>query len=173
MSNVRVFVFWMGVIALGLGGCAAYVNIPPQAGDFAGHDINKQGVRAVCIEALNATIADHPIDGRYILVLPQGADPLTYETVNMALGDQVSDTADQIGPTLELRQIRIRADRAEVDIIRPADPSNYQGPGQLVTVYLKRDPLGGWHAKRLHAWRASVEQTLPTHTPTESTPVAP
>lgn len=57
------------------------------------------------------------------------------------------------GPVLEVRAIRIRPDRAEVDIIRPG----LGGRDQLVTVFLRYRLPAGWYTTRLLAWRASPE----------------
>lgn len=173
MPGTRAFAATALVMMMGLVGCTTYVNIPPHAGDLAKHDINARGVRNVCIQAIKATLANQPIQGSYAIVLPGGADQLTYETVVATLGGGATSSLEQTIPVLEVRQIRIRADNCEVDLIRPADSANPRGPGQLVTVYLKWNPLSGWDATRLHPWRAPVEQTLPGTQTTDAIPVAP
>ncbi len=155
------------------GGCATYVNIPKQPGDVAQHNINNDNVRSVCIEAIRGMLSGNPITGRYIIVLPQGASVLTYQIIIANLDEWATAELDQPAPIIELRQIRIRGNKASVDLIRPANALDMASPGQLVTVDLKWEPLSGWGATHLHAWRAPLNRTMPLDSGTSQTPVGP
>ncbi len=144
-------------LAVGTAGCAPYVNIPPQAGDVALHNANLATVQDVTIAAVRALLDQQPIVGPYTLVLPRGTSPASYQRVTAALGENATTEVNAERPIVEVRQLRIRADKAEVDIVTPADRYEPRGQGRLTTVYTTWKPFTGWEVNRLHSWTALVE----------------
>lgn len=134
-------------------GCQTYVNIPPQTADTANHDPNGKTVREVLIYAIQAALRDGGIKGPIQIMLPPGTDKLTHTYVANALGDQVylpdEEQADTAVAVLFAKAIRIRGNKGEVDIARPAG----EGLDQLVTVYMHWKPMGGWQADGVRVWR--------------------
>lgn len=173
---IRRSMSWLCVI-VSLGSAIScsttYTNIPPQAGDIAGHNVNSNPVCHVSIEAIRATLSEQPIDRAYTIILPNDTNALTYAKVLSALGDLASRDADPSLPIIEIRQIRIRGNKAEVDLLRPANVNDLAGPRQLVTVYLHWDLMANWYPRNLHTWLAPHERLLPDTTQIAMPPVAP
>ncbi len=65
-----------------------------------------------------------------------------------------SGGGDSLGrfPTVEVRSIRMRAARGQVDVVRPSMSGR-----SLVTVYLDWEAGFGWAAGRVRAWRVDPE----------------
>ena len=133
--------------------CQTYVNIPPQTADTANHNPNGKTVREVLIYAIQAALRDGGINGPVQIMLPAGTDKLTYTYIANALGDQVYLPDEEQAETAEAvvfaKTIRIRGNKGEVDVARPAG----EGLDQLVTVYLVWKPMGGWQATDVRIWR--------------------
>jgi hypothetical protein len=157
----------LGALCLALlsggGGCTPYVNIPPNEGDFASHDPNRETVQDVIVAASRAALAESPVDQPFHVILPPGTLPLTYDQTLPKISPHAvwaSEGAPEGAPFMEIRQVRIRGSNAEVDIIRPfsvADPEGFQ---HVVTVTLKWDAVAKWQAERLRAWRTSVDRAM-------------
>jgi hypothetical protein len=146
-------------VAMMAGGCGAmYVNIPRQPGDVASHDVDDPSVRAVSAEALRAAIADRRVS-QVNVILPAGMQPASVEQVLDRVGKEAPWQAHHNAPELpsfEVRQVRVRGWRAQVDVIRPASADHRE----LVTVHLRRYPVGGWAATQLYLWRIPVDEAL-------------
>lgn len=63
-------------------------------------------------------------------------------------------------PVVDVRQVRIRGWTAQIDVVRPLDGDQPQGVHQVVTAYLKWDPVSHWQAEQIRAWRTSVDTAL-------------
>jgi hypothetical protein len=143
-----------------LAGCTTYSNVPAQPGDIARNDPNDAPVRQIMAAALEAVAADQPME-RLAIVLPAGTSPANYDWIVPQVSKGAMWSAEPLDPSipvLEVRQVRLRTWRAQVDIIRPfaADPSRQE----LVTVYLKTYGLGDWAVTNLRVWRGSLEDAL-------------
>ena len=160
MSWLCLIVFLGSVISCS----TTYTNIPPQAGDIAGHNVNSNPVCHVSIEAIQATLREQPIDRAYAIILPNNTNALTYATVLSALGDLASRDTDHSLPIIEIRQIRIRGNKAEVDLLRPTNVNDLASPRQLVTVYLHWALMANWYPRNLHTWLAPHDRLLPDTT---------
>jgi len=161
MSSMKLSMLWALCAGLSLAGCAPYVNIPPQAGDVALDNPNLRTVQHVSVVAVQAALEDRPVTGSYTLVLPRGTTPAIYQQVLSRLGEQATTTVDARQHIIEVRQIRVRLDRAEVDVVRAADMQSPRGPGQLVTVYLRNEPFIGWMPQRTRAWLTPTDIVEP------------
>ncbi|MCX5659526.1 MAG: hypothetical protein NTW19_07355 [Planctomycetota bacterium] len=175
--------------AASLGGCATYVNIPAIGGDgVAAHDTNWNYVADAMAAATNAVVADHPINKPFIVLLPKGSTVMTYNRVLPQLGEHATwlgpeltgaATAPAKGaksdaevivpppavmpvdrPVLDVNQVRIRGWTAQIDIVRPFDYDQPEGVKQVVTAYMKWDPVSHWQIEQLRVWRTSVETAL-------------
>lgn len=90
--------------------------------------------------------------------LPPESSSATETSGDVAVGASSSNQAVQRpwppkGPMLRVQSVRVRPQRAEVDIQRPG----LGGVRQLVTVYLAYRLPGGWHTTKMHAWRAGAD----------------
>lgn len=165
-------------------GCAPYVNVPAQQGDVAANDPNTKPVPEVARVALEAVVADSNLSVPFYVVLPDNTAESVYadilpkvsklaqrspRAVLMPEKGKASDTqpapapepaATVDGPELDVKQVRVRGWRAEVDIVRPADASAPTGRLQLVTVDLQWDAVAGWNTRQIRVWRTSVEKAL-------------
>ena len=144
------------ILAACTAGCGHYVNIPPQQGDFAFHNPNRKAPSIVMLLALQRVLEDQPIEGEFQVVMPVGTTPQTYATILPQLGENAmwaSDNQARQIPMLKVDQIRIRTTHAEVDVIRPYDAGETALARQLVTVYLRYDPVSKWYVTRVKQWR--------------------
>ena len=138
---------------LGFGCALQYTHIPPLEGQrVARHDPNRPNVRAVSALALDAVAEDRGFSGPVRIVLPEYSTDETYNAIAEAMQTAAvpgTELAEDQAPTMEVRQIRLRASRAELDIVqaRPGDA------GQLVEVHLRHHGLRGWEVERLYRWR--------------------
>ncbi len=149
--------------ALMFGGCASYVNIPPQVGDLALHSPNHPTVALVEAEAIRGLVLEQPPDLPYQVSLPPKTSSSSYETVLKHLGEnaQWPEEGPQAGvPVLEVRQLRLRGWYAQVDVLRPSSFNQPDGPTQLTTVWLKWYPFAGWRFQRAHVWSLGVDEAL-------------
>lgn len=179
--TTRCTVFLAG-LALALTACAppTYINIPPEDGDWAFSNPNSKDVRAMEAVAVRRSLEDDPVGGPYELVLPERTTPDTYAMVTHELGaDAVIPSGvpavelDERGkpvkrdkdvelvaepvllgefPAVEVRSIRIRGAKGQVDIVRPSTSGR-----RLSTVYLEWEAGFGWYADRVRAWRVDPD----------------
>lgn len=176
MRRFSTLVSLVTVCILTMTGCHPYVNIPPQAGDIASHRVDTESVRQVSVLAIKAVYQDRPTVGPYTLVLAEGSSWATYQTALKTLGEFATLDSGPKVPILEVRELRIRADKAEVDVVRPADDFDPHRLGRQITVYLNWDPFAGWMVTRLHHWQSTVpvveppEIKTPEMTPPQATP---
>ena len=110
MKNRVVGAIVLSAITLASLGCSAYVNIPAQRGDVAGHNPNNRTVLIVQCEAMRA-LADHwQINEPFTLRTLPDTEPNKY----FALIPEVSEhaMADQVEgqKMMEVRQLHIRPD---------------------------------------------------------------
>ena len=151
----------LAAAALTLGGCAAYVNIPPQAGDFARHNIDAESIRAVTVPAVRAVVDQRPPAGVYVVKLPEAAQKLTYPGVLPQIGENAqppfAEDLPEDAPVYEVTGIRVRGASAEVDVVRPGP----LGGRQLVTVHMDDPPFAPWTVERIRVWRGPVDAAPP------------
>ncbi len=153
------------VLALSAG-CSTYVNIPPIEGDVAAHDTNESSVRQLMAAAGAAVLQERPIPGKFVVVLPRGTRPETYDYVlprisSNAVWSSGGPTGDE--PTIEIRQIRIRGSNAEADVIRPLVAGEPGTTRQLVTVDLEWNFFEPhWLVQQVRVWHTSVDRALQT-----------
>lgn len=165
-------------------GCAPYVNVPAQQGDVAANDPNTKPVPEVAQVALEAVVTDSNVNVPFYVVLPDNTSQSVYteilpkvsaharrspRAVLLPVKGKAADTqpapapepaAAPDGPEFDVKQVRVRGWRAEVDIVRPAEVSAPAGRLQLVTVDLQYDPVAGWNTRQIRVWRTSVEKAL-------------
>ena len=144
-------------------GCVSYVNIPRQVGDFAIHDPNLRSVRQVEAKAIQTVLAEQPVETQVQIILPKGTKPACYDALVKQLGANTTwfDMGPQPGAlVIQVRQVRIRGWRAEVDLIRPSHFQMPPGPHQLTTVSLKWDPGAGWQSQHVQLWSIGVREAL-------------
>ena len=144
-----------------LGGCAAYVNIPPQAGDIAVHDPNRDNVRGAVTAALAYAVGGS--DSAVYIQLPAASNAETYNRMLPAVSPSAvwsPDPPEEGQAVFDVRQVRIRGWKAEVDIIQPEDMADPGGLQQVVTYYLRQAPFGDWSVQRRRIWRVPVDEAL-------------
>ena len=156
MTTKCVPIILLLILAACIAGCGHYVNIPPQQGDFAFHNPNRKAPSVVMLLALQKVLEDQPIQGQFQVIMPVGTTPQTYATILPQLGENAMWSSDgqarQI-PMVMVDQIRIRTTHAQVDVIRPYEAGKTALARQLVTVYLKYDPISKWYVTRMKQWR--------------------
>ncbi len=138
--------------------CTTYVNIPAQPGDLAAHDPNDPTVREVVSEALYAVTTHRSIDGPVAFIMPDGTASRHFvrgarHAPDLSVGVSEAINVDEItGPSLEVKQVKIRGWSASVDILYRVDPRQLHTDDQLATVELEWQTLQGWTARRTRFW---------------------
>lgn len=157
LHAVRPALLVLGCLAL--AGCGIYANVPPQTGDIATHDPNHPTIQKVMAIALRAVMEEQPLSGEYTVVLPPGTLPETYNGILPHVGRGATWSSGgnaPIPPVVEVKQVRVRGEKAEVDVVRPSSGGAGEGPPMLVTAKLTYDLIGGWNVRTLRLWRAGV-----------------
>ena len=162
-SDRSLLVLCVMCAAATMGGCATYVNIPPQSGDVAWHDPNGKTATQVVAAALQAVAAEDPGTGPYLVALPEGTLTETYQAVLVEIDDsnmRAHEGVDVGLGTFEIKQVRVRGWNAAVDVLyRPGldelDPSE-----RLTTAYLKWSLIDGWTTASVRRWHAATVSTM-------------
>jgi len=149
--------------ALPLGGCIGYTTYPPANGQLASDDINGPPADELMIEALRWTIERHPPEGggAAVINLPEGVHDRAYRIIEYRLDDATATPVRAMAPGLEgsptyhVVRLWVRADRAEVDVLRPVSELGPSPSGdpiiQAVTIHL-RGGLREWRVERTRPW---------------------
>lgn len=179
-NTFTVLTFVMATLALTACAPPTYINIPPENGDWAFSNPNAKDVREMEVAAVRKSLDADPINGPYEIHLPERTRPETYALVANALGadavvpgDIPAVALDENGkviktdgdtpavqspvtlgefPPIEVRSIRIRGAKGQVDIVRPSVSGR-----RLTTVYLEWEAGFGWFAERLRNWRVDPD----------------
>jgi len=71
-----------------LAACAppTYINIPPEGGDVAFSNPNAKDVQQIMVVAVARSLQTEPLEGPYVVVLPDRSSPRTYAVVTDLLG---------------------------------------------------------------------------------------
>jgi len=148
-----------------LAGCGTYINIPKQPADVAWHSANDYTVKRVSAAALKYVIDRMPPEGAYGVVLSPGASRTTYSFVMQQLPGKPhrQRTGEVKLPTYSVAGVYVRADEAQVDIVRPTA----DGSSQLVSVYLQF-AIDGWYGKRHRVWNIPVIEAIKVSAPGET-----
>jgi len=159
MKNTHASLILLVIVGVCVG-CAPYVNIPAQKGDFAMHDPNGKTVRIILLKAFAKVLADRPINQPFQVMLPVGTVPEVYAKLLPKISEHAMWSSDGQAkgiPVLRAAGVRIRGYAATVDIVMPMYPDDPDSVQQMVTVSMRHDTIEGWVAVRLRQWRGSVE----------------
>ena len=165
MRQMLCFVLFISSMSFTTG-CVTYINIPPQRGDIASHNPNNERLRHATTVALNRILTMYPPAGHYSLELPKGTSNWTYNWIMKRLPQPADDAPIDVdvSPQYQLKQARVRTDRAQLDIIHPSA----EGP-RLSSVFVEWDPWG-WYVKRVRLWRVNINDALILARPPIETP---
>lgn len=162
----------VGVLVMGGfgAGCVSYTNVPVPESAPAFESANHTQSIAVVSAALGGVINKHPVDGAYLVNLPAGTTPETFEKIASRLpGEPMMPTDELRGafdslPTYHIGRIWIRASDAKVDVIYPFTAIDGTTTMENVTVWLS----GGvrhWRIYRYQNWSAGTIPTPPMYVP--------
>lgn len=153
-----------------LSGCANYMNYPAigtAAEDAAINDPSIAPAPTVAQKALKHVIERFPVDGPYLVNLPQGMTHRRADEVVRNLRDpnaRLPQAGDGPGgtPAYHVTRIWVRpSDKAQVEILRPmfgvGNPGD-QAQYQPVTVKLRRSPLESWQVDSVRVWPVGMQQ---------------
>lgn len=148
--------------ALGaLGGCVSYTNVPGPDNVVAYAGANNRQTVSVMSKALETMVAKHPVDGAFVVNLPVGTSPESYETIIGQLPEGAtipSEGMDQDQPTFHIGRVWIRASDAKVDVIYPFMRADGVRQEQNVTLWLS----GGVRKWRVYREQYWAPGTIPT-----------
>jgi hypothetical protein len=148
-------------VASGLFGCS-YANYPPigtAADDAAVNDPNAAPVPSLTRTALGHVIERFPVEGDYVVNLPEGMTRRRAEELVMKLWDErahLPGPGTELCPVYHVTRVWLRpGGRSEVEVLRPVfgvgTPGD-QAEFQPVSVYLRRSPLERWKVDGVRVW---------------------
>ncbi len=167
MKAMQLGVLGISGLLIGLSGCVSYTNVPVPASAPAFESANHWASVSVITEALSTVIAKHPPKGDYVINLPAGTTPETFEKIIAELPAGATMPFDGISsdlPVYHIGRVWIRASDAKVDVIYPFTGYDGAKSDQNVTVWLN----GGvrrWRAYREQSWSAGTIPTPPIYVP--------
>jgi hypothetical protein len=141
---------------IGCGG-PTQINIPPIDGDrFVSNDPNSTTATEVMGEAIRYSLEVEPINGPFVISLPEGTEAETAQEILAIVGGEATlspaDADSPEMPQVKVRQVRVRGSDATVDLVRP------QRLGRnLNTVSLTYEFGHGWGGVDQRAWLIAPE----------------
>jgi len=167
MKAIQISVLGISGLLIGLAGCVSYTNVPVPASAPAFESANHWASISVITEALATVIAKHPPAGDFVINLPTGTTPETFEKIIAELpagAIMPFEGMDSDLPVYHIGRVWIRASDAKVDVIYPFTGYDGAKSDQNVTVWLN----GGvrrWRAYREQSWSAGTIPTPPIYVP--------
>jgi len=165
--------FGFGAVAMGLGGCVSYTNVPVPESAPAFKSMNHTQSITVVARALEAVLSEHQYrddEGHYAINLPMGTTPESAQKIIDRLPEGAIvpfEGMDHTMPMYSIGRIWIRASDAKVDVVYPYMRADGRSEDQSVTIWLN----GGvrkWRVNRMQHWAPG---TIPT--PPISVPIVP
>jgi len=153
-----------------LGGCVSYTNVPVPESAPAFKSANHAQSISVVGKALETVISKHPVSGAYLINLPAGTSPESFDQIIAELPEGAmmpSDGMDEGMPTYHIGRVWIRASDAKVDVIYPFVRADGTDQAQNVTIWLS----GGVRSWRVYREQYWAPGTIPT--PPLSVPIVP
>lgn len=164
----------------GTPGCASYANYPAigtAKDDAAVNDPNIAPVPTVMRTALMHVVERFPVDGEYIVNLPEGMTVRRAEEFMMKLGDpraSLPQAETESRPVYHITRIWLRpAGSAEVEILRPVYGVGAPGDQpefQPVTVRMRKTPLEPFKVDSVRVWPIGIAVPPPLYGWNSSTP---
>ena len=151
----------IGGLMLSAGGCASWVNIPPEEGDTAIHAVNLPPVPGVMASAVSYAVEQYPAKGTIAVALPAPASERCFAVVLDRVGKRAMAWGGGKGLRSAYRvlSVRIRGNSASVDVLLPTSVGLLDGK-YLLEVNLAGQ-LDGWSvrsARRLFLTTARLEE---------------
>lgn len=176
MRRESVWVLLMSATVALVGassGCARWVNYPAIGDDSAENDPNVHPVPRVVAAAVDWAIRKYPVEGSFVVNLPQGTKRRVAEDIMRGIENLnarlVSPETAGL-PAYHVVNVWVRESHASVDILRPVTnvPAGSQQGGQamnyqLITVKLVGGPLRpGWRVDAApRAWPIGANEPPP------------
>lgn len=156
----------LALVAGAVAGCASYANYPPigtAADDAAVNDPNVAPVPTMMRTALLHLVDRFPVEGEYVVNLPEGMTRRRAEEFILLLRDpraRLPREGDESAQVFHITQVWLRpGGRSQVEILRPVfgvgTPGD-QAEFQPVSVYLRRTPLEAWRVDGIRAWPIGI-----------------
>lgn len=153
-------------VLTGQPGCASYANYPPigtAKDDAAVNDPNVAPVPTAIRVALEHVISRFPVEGEFVVNLPEGMTVRRAEELMMKLGDpraRLPRAETESLPVYHVTRVWLRpAGNAEVEILRPVfgvGAPGDQAEFQPVTVRLRRTPLEPFEVDSVRVWPIGI-----------------
>lgn len=154
-------------LALAIGGCVSYTNVPVPESAPAFQSANHRQSITVISRALEAVIMDHPVVGEYAINLPAGTTPETAQKIvtQLPIGAIVPfEGMDESIPVYSIGRVWIRASDAKVDVVYPFMRADGASQDQSVTVWLNGG-IRTWRVNRQQHWSPGTVLTPPVYVP--------
>jgi hypothetical protein len=143
----------------GVCGCASYGNYPPIGDDVAENDPNVAPMPEITAAAVRWLVRKYPVEGPYVVNLPQGMERNTGESVLRRIGDPdarlVMPSTKNL-PAYHVTKLWLRQFHATVDVLRPVTdmPASSESGSRAINYQLFTIKLegGGLHG----AWRVEA-----------------
>ncbi len=150
-----------------LGGCATYANYPARGEkDPAINDPNIFPAPEVIRVALERVLSRWPVEGEFVVNLPQGMTRRRAEEILRKLHDPNARlvSAEAAGlPAFHVTRVWIRPGaRAQVEVLRPVFGIGGRDEAALfqpVTVKMRQSPLTAWRVDAVRVWPIGQAET--------------
>lgn len=149
-----------------VAGCASYANYPPLGtakDDAAVNDPNVSPVPSIMRIALAHVIERFPVEGDFVVNLPEGMTVRRAQELMLKLGDPRANLPQaevETRPVYHITRVWLRpGGTSEVEILRPVfgvgTPGD-QAEFQPVTVRLRRTPLEPYKVDSVRVWPIGI-----------------
>lgn len=161
----------VGVLALGLvgafasGGCALYANYPSVGDDAAVNDPNVHPMPTVASVAVRGAVARYPLASeRYVVNWPAGLELDRARRMSGEVGAGAVVVGGEPGweelPVVHVTRVRIRGDRAEVEVLRPVGRTATETSGRYQPIVVRLNGARGpWRVESARAWPVGLSET--------------
>ena len=109
-----------------VGACAPVATYPARGDNAVSNDPNVAPMPAVVAAALSRAVRLYPVDGQYIINLPEGQSLKTAQRIHRDIGDEdgflISSNAMKY-PVYHVDRIWVRGDNAQVEVLCPIWPA--------------------------------------------------
>ncbi len=163
MRRIVILMAVLGnVVALGFGGCAHYVNYPAIDGDgLAVHNPNVAPMAEVVALAVRRVVSRHPMEGEYVVNLPEGTNRRVAEWVVAEIGEgaRIVTPGSEGLRVVHVKRVWVRGHRAVVEVARPVVGIGEEESHQTVTVRLAKPVFGVWEVVFVRGWAVGAAET--------------
>ncbi|MCA9310513.1 MAG: hypothetical protein KDA21_04855 [Phycisphaerales bacterium] len=170
MSPAKLLPLGFALVALTISACAPVANYPNRGDRVVSNDPNLAPMPAVVAEALRHCILLYPVQGDYLINLPQGQSRKQAMWIRSQINDDhahVVEPGNTGLPAYHVDSVLVRGSDADVEILCPVwrpgtslDSPAYEREYRRVLIRLK-GAFNDWGADSVRSWPPRLMDTPP------------